>query len=81
VDKGGRVTLRYDSRLHHIGLGRAHSGKRVLILVADLEIRVITEEGELLRNLTWTRPGTTSRWDEVEGCPETSVHDVPRHHT
>jgi hypothetical protein len=32
VDKGGRVTLRYDSRLQHIGLGRAHKGKRVLIL-------------------------------------------------
>jgi transposase InsO family protein len=52
VDKGGRVTLRYDSRLHHIGLGRAHKGKRVLILVADLEVRVITEDGELLRSLT-----------------------------
>ncbi len=52
VDKIGRVTLRYDSRLHHIGLGRAHKGKRVLILAADLEVRVITEEGELLRSLT-----------------------------
>jgi hypothetical protein len=52
VDKTGRVTLRYESRLHHIGLGRAHCGKRVLILVADLEVRVITEDGELLRSLT-----------------------------
>ena len=52
VDKIGRVTLRYDSRLHHIGLGRAHKGKRVLILAADLEVRVITEDGELLRSLT-----------------------------
>ena len=52
VDKIGRVTLRYDSRLHHIGLGRRHCGKRVLVLVADLEVRVITEEGDLLRSLT-----------------------------
>jgi hypothetical protein len=52
VDKIGRVTLRYDSRLHHIGLGRRHCGKRVLILVADLEVRVITEDGDLLRSLT-----------------------------
>ena len=52
VDKIGRVTLRYDSRLHHIGLGRRHCGKRILILVADLEVRVITEDGELLRSLT-----------------------------
>ncbi|MGH2663380.1 MAG: hypothetical protein ACRDH8_11365 [Actinomycetota bacterium] len=52
VDKTGRVTLRYDSRLHHIGLGRRHCGKPVLILVADLEVRVITEDGDLLRRLT-----------------------------
>lgn len=52
VDKGGRVTLRYNSRLHHIGLGRAHKGKRVLILVADLQVRVVTHDGELLRELT-----------------------------
>jgi hypothetical protein len=45
------VTLRYNSRLHHIGLGRAHARKRVLILVADLDVRVITEDGELLREL------------------------------
>jgi integrase-like protein len=35
VDKIGRVTLRYNSRLYHVGLGRAHKGKKVLILVAD----------------------------------------------
>ncbi len=52
VDKVGRVTLRYNSRLHHIGLGRAHARKRVLLLVADLEVRVITEDGEPLRKLT-----------------------------
>jgi hypothetical protein len=52
VDKVGRITLRYNSRLHHIGLGRPHSGTRVLLLIADLEIRVLTEHGELLRELT-----------------------------
>jgi transposase InsO family protein len=52
VDKVGRVTLRYNSRLHHIGLGRRHAGERVLLLVADLEVRVITQDGELLRELT-----------------------------
>lgn len=51
VDKTGRVTLRHDSRLHHIGLGRAHAGKRVLILAADLRVRVVTEDGELIREL------------------------------
>jgi transposase InsO family protein len=52
VDKGGRITLRYKSRLNHIGLGRAHIGTRVLVLVADLDVRVLTEDGELLRALT-----------------------------
>jgi len=52
VDKVGRVTLRYNSRLHHIGLGRRHAGTRVLMLVADLEVRILTEDGELLRYLT-----------------------------
>jgi transposase InsO family protein len=53
VDTGGVITLRYDSQLRHIGLGREHRGKRVLALVADLYIRVVdAETGELLRELT-----------------------------
>ncbi len=52
IDKAGRVTLRYRSRLLHIGVGRAHAGTRVLLLVHDLDVRVITENGGLLRHLT-----------------------------
>jgi hypothetical protein len=52
IDPTGVITLRYNSRLHHIGLGRRHAGLRVLVLVADLDVRVITEDGELLRELT-----------------------------
>ena len=51
IDKAGRVTLRYQSRLLHIGVGRAHARTRVLLLVADLDVRVISEDGELLREL------------------------------
>jgi len=51
VDRNGRITLRYNSRLHHIGLGRRHAGVRVLALVADLDVRVLTEDGELVRAL------------------------------
>ncbi len=43
VDRGGRVTLRYCSKLLHIGIGRAHAGTRVLLLVNDRDVRVITE--------------------------------------
>jgi transposase InsO family protein len=52
VDKTGRVTLRHRSRLHHICVGRAHKGRPVTILVADLDIRVVDEHGELIRRLT-----------------------------
>jgi transposase InsO family protein len=52
VDITGVVTLRHNSRLHHIGLGRGLTGTRVLVLVADLQVRVITEDGELIRELT-----------------------------
>lgn len=52
IDRCGKLTLRHRSRLHHIGIGRKHAGTRVLVLVADLQVRVITEDGELLRELT-----------------------------
>ncbi len=52
IDPSGVVTLRHNSRLHHIGLGRRHAGTRVLIPAADRHIRVITEDGQLLRELT-----------------------------
>jgi transposase InsO family protein len=53
VDDGGVITIRYDSRLHHIGLGREHRDKRVLALIADRYLRIVdAETGELLRELT-----------------------------
>ena len=52
IDKAGHVTLRYHSRLLHIGVGRDHTGTRVLLLIADRDVRVITEHGELLQQLT-----------------------------
>jgi transposase InsO family protein len=52
VDATGRVTLRRAGCLHHICVGRAHKGKAVLVLVADLDVRILTDEGELVRHLT-----------------------------
>ena len=31
IDTNGKLTQRYNSRLHHIGIGRRHAGKTVLI--------------------------------------------------
>jgi transposase InsO family protein len=53
VDTGGVITLRYDSRLRHVGLGREHARRRVLALIADRQVRVVdAETGQLLRELT-----------------------------
>jgi transposase InsO family protein len=52
IDKNGKVTLRHRTRLHHIGVGHAHKGKRVIMLVHGLDVRVVSQEGELLRHLT-----------------------------
>ncbi len=35
------VTLRHNSRLHHIGVGRTNAGTCVILRVEDLQIRVV----------------------------------------
>jgi transposase InsO family protein len=53
VDQAGTVTLRHNSRLHHIGLGRPLAGTPITLLVNDLHIRAIHRHtGELIRELT-----------------------------
>ncbi|HSO94205.1 MAG TPA: integrase core domain-containing protein, partial [Candidatus Dormibacteraeota bacterium] len=78
VDKSGRITLRYLSRLHHIGLGRAHSGLRVHVLVANKEIRVLREDGSLLRELTLDPSRDYQPLETPPGRPRL-VHDDVRH--
>jgi Integrase core domain len=52
IDTDGKVTLRVNGRLHHIGIGRTHARTPVLLLVQDLQVRVINAAtGELLREL------------------------------
>jgi len=53
IDNVGTVTLRVNGRLHHIGIGRTHARTHVILLVHDLDVRVIdAATGELLRELT-----------------------------
>ena len=52
IDSCGRVTFRYLSRLRHIAVGRAFKRQRVTLLMADAEIRVLAEDGSLIRELT-----------------------------
>jgi transposase InsO family protein len=51
IDRSGKITIRYQGRLHHIGLGRRHAHQPVAILIAGRDIRVLTENGQLLRQL------------------------------
>ena len=49
----GRVSLRIAGNMHHIGLGRTLDGTRVILLIADLDVRVIhATTGEIIRTLT-----------------------------
>jgi transposase InsO family protein len=53
IDTNGTVSLRRGGRMHHIGIGRPHAGTPVIVLAADLDIRVIhATTGEILRHLT-----------------------------
>jgi len=53
IDKNGKITLRVDGRMHHIGLGAEHRGTRVIVLAHDLDVRVANAAtGELIRKLT-----------------------------
>ena len=52
VDKAGKITWRYRGEMYSIGIGRTHTGTRVIVLSQDLEIRVVDAvTGELLREL------------------------------
>jgi transposase InsO family protein len=74
VDRFGRVTLRYLSRLHHIGVGLAYKNRSVRLLVAGDHVRVITDEGSLLRELILD---PSRDYQPLGG--RTLVRDVVRH--
>jgi transposase InsO family protein len=52
VDSDGKLTLRHNGRLHHIGVGRTHARTPILMLINGLDIRIIhATTGELIRQL------------------------------
>jgi transposase InsO family protein len=52
VDSNGKLTLRHNGNLHHIGIGRTHARTPVLMLIQDLDIHIVhAHTGELLRQL------------------------------
>jgi transposase InsO family protein len=52
IDAAGVITLRYNSRLHHIGLSKHLRGTNVTVLIDDRDIRVLHRAtGHLIRKL------------------------------
>jgi transposase InsO family protein len=75
VDQAGSITLRVNGRLHHVGVGRIHYRTRVLILVQDLNIRIINAAtGELLRELILN----PTRDYQPTGAPKGPTRRKPR---
>ena len=53
VDSSGKLSLRHNGRLHHIGVGRTHARTPILMLINGHQIRIIhATTGELIRELT-----------------------------
>ena len=52
IDAFGKVTLRYLGRLRHIPVGVEHKNRRVSLLVAGSDVRIVADNGELIRALT-----------------------------
>jgi hypothetical protein len=77
IDSCGKVTLRHGSKLFHIGVGRQHRGAPVRLYVADLDIRIVTLDGTLLRHLILD----TTKAYQPTGLPRNKVREgsrVPR---
>jgi transposase InsO family protein len=70
LDKYGRVTLRYLSRLRHFHVSYKHRGETVILLVAGDHVRAITEDGQLIRELTL---------DPTKGYQRSSAPKLVRH--
>jgi transposase InsO family protein len=59
IDAAGVITIRYNSRLHHIGLSKHLRGTSVTVLIDDRDIRVLHRHtGQLIRK---THPGPHPR--------------------
>ncbi len=52
IDTAGVITIRYNSRLHHIGLSKHLRGTHVIVLINNRDIRVLDHHtGRLIRKL------------------------------
>jgi hypothetical protein len=43
VDQFGKLTLRYGSRIHHLGIGKTHAHTPVLIIITAITVTVLSK--------------------------------------
>ena len=77
TDVKGTVTLRYLSRLRHIPLGAEHRRQPVTLLVAGRHVRVVADDGSLLRELSLDPERDYQPLGRPPGPPP-RVHDLVR---
>ena len=78
VDTSGKVTLRHNGHLYKIGIGREHARTRILMLIAELDIRVINAAtGEIIRTLTLDTTRTYQPTGRPVGAPRKPKHPNP----
>jgi len=78
VDTSGKVTLRHSGHLYKIGIGREHARTRILMLIAELDIRVVnTSTGEIIRTLTLDTSRTYQPTGKPVGAPRKPKHPNP----
>jgi transposase InsO family protein len=81
VDKAGKITLRYQGRLYSIGIGRTHARTHVIVLVQDLDIRIINAAtGELSANSSSTPPSATKAPADHPAQPAEMTHGRTHDH-
>ncbi|NKX56913.1 IS481 family transposase, partial [Arthrobacter mobilis] len=81
VDQDGKATLRHAGRLRHLGIGRRHARKHILMLVHDRDVTV-TElgTGEILAEFTIDPARNYQpRQRKTPRSKDRGVHDVAGH--
>ena len=81
VDADGKATLRHAGRLRHLGIGRAHRHKRIILLVHDAEVTALEHgTGEVLAEFTIDpTKGSQPKKQNTPGPKTGGVNDVSPH--
>ena len=78
VDAAGKVTLRHHGRLYKIGIGRTRARTPIIMLVADLHVRVLdAATGDTIRTLTLDTSRSYQPTGRAPGAPRKRTNPNP----